>query len=162
MFDQIAQLARLGNHRVAPLVQLRELLFYGRSPCGDRRPRFTEESHEGAINRIGCSITVRMDTDTRVWTVRPMLAPLGVHSICFSAEIADFAQCQFAPPLAVLNLHWNIVPCRMRQAQSATVGVNDFLSNRFPPPQIRAEKSTPSGGDLSVAGGAQPEFKPIT
>src|SRR5947209_3544077 len=123
--------------------------------------RFPKQSHESAINCICGSVAVWMDAEARVRTFRPILAALRIDGVGFRTKVANLAKRQSPPPLAVLNLHWNVVPGRMRQPQPSALRMDNLLSRRAPASEIRAQKSPPSDGDWLIAARPQRKFNPI-
>src|SRR3954470_11253138 len=110
MLDQISKLSGAGNHRETAFIQLLQLLVEFWILRRNRRLRLTKHSDECAINRVGGSVTVRMDADADVGSLWPPLPPLLIDGVGFSPEESNFRQSNITAPFALFELHRNITP----------------------------------------------------
>src|ERR1051325_11471651 len=85
-----------------------------------------------------------MDADANVGSVLPELLSFLIYGISFGPEKPDLAEGYFAIPFAVLQVHGNIAPRGLGQAQLPLVGMDDFATQNRASSEICSQEASPT------------------
>ena len=103
-----------------------------------------KEPREGAVNCVGRACEIRVDGNSHVCAVGPVLPFFFVEQVGFGLEVADFGERQFDLPAVGGFLHRQIAPRGVGGSSSAGVGGDDFAAQRGGTAEVGAQEGADS------------------
>ena len=107
--------------------------------------RRAEQPREGAVNGVGGAGEIRVDGNSHVRAVRPVLPVFFVEQIGLGLEVADLGERQFDLPAVGGFLHRHVAPGGSGGSGTAGVGGDDFAAAGGGAAEVGAEQRAPAG-----------------